>query len=851
MSRPNARRRPTNLRVESHEPGHVVPAALTSSVALAAAYATWHYIWPVAEKGCLADAMFLTGLVIFLSHLQRTLLPLQQVKAKESVEKQTAAIGGMSSLGGAAALAIGGVCALIAVQLLGPFVASAALLPVPALGRVYQLGYFSRLTSAVLGLVAAYACLVGSCLYTSTELTLAIAGFFALALAVLAAYWTAQRSLPDSAPLLAGGSLMTTALIGVATGGLQTSSNPLLLACAALGVAARAWQPLSPKEIVTTLRIGWPAAMLSLLLTQKVPAVMTLAALALIYLALYMQMPTSATLSSATTTIANTIPSAQARASAWGGYYIGEIVKEKESRDIFYFLLLNLSFMFVQMMYGIWTNSLGLISDSIHMLFDCLALAVGLVAAVMSKWPGSKEYPFGFAKVEVISGFANSIFLVLISFSIIMEALERLMEPPEMKTDQLLLVSTMGLIVNLVGLFSFGHAHHGHGHSHGHNHDHGHAHAHSHEKELPSHTPKTDREGAYDFAMGQSSPIKSKHDLRPGRHGRTHSGALQELHENVPPSILLPQPGLQKGRSVSPVRRPGSPLKQSSSFEDASSGTLPDAHIHDSQHSHGLIHEDKRPHVHDHAHEHHDHSHGHAHDHPGRGVSRTLSPQRDTSHDIGMEKQDHHHHHAHYQDHSSAHSHGGLRSSPRDVHRQHGDHHDTRGGGHDHGHTHGHDHGHDHGHGHGHNHSHNLEGIFLHVLADTLGSAGVIVSTILIRYFGWTGFDPLASIFIAVLIFLSVVPLLKSSFAELMVMIESDQEYAIREALGEASMITGVGAIPFIRFWNDGERHLHGMVTISAGIDGDLDAVRIKVRRKLQEGIKGLSSLVVQVDRGT
>lgn len=42
---------------------------------------------------------------------------------------------------------------------------------------------------------------------------------------------------------------------------------------------------------------------------------------------------------------------------------------------------------------------------------------------------------------------------------------------------------------------------------------------------------------------------------------------------------------------------------------------------------------------------------------------------------------------------------------------------------------------------------------------DTLGSVGVIISTLLIQYYGWTGFDPIASLFIAVLIVASVVPL--------------------------------------------------------------------------------------------
>ena len=43
-------------------------------------------------------------------------------------------------------------------------------------------------------------------------------------------------------------------------------------------------------------------------------------------------------------------------------------------------------FTVVEMLYGMWTNSLGLISDGFHMLFDCSALVVGLCAALMVRW---------------------------------------------------------------------------------------------------------------------------------------------------------------------------------------------------------------------------------------------------------------------------------------------------------------------------------------------------------------------------------------------------------------------------------------------------------------------------------
>jgi len=70
--------------------------------------------------------------------------------------------------------------------------------------------------------------------------------------------------------------------------------------------------------------------------------------------------------------------------------------------------------MFVQFTYGFITGSLGLLTDSIHMLFDCAGLAVGLAAAIMSKWPPSVSFPYGYGKVDSLSGFANGIFLMLV-----------------------------------------------------------------------------------------------------------------------------------------------------------------------------------------------------------------------------------------------------------------------------------------------------------------------------------------------------------------------------------------------------------------------------------------------------
>ena len=88
-------------------------------------------------------------------------------------------------------------------------------------------------------------------------------------------------------------------------------------------------------------------------------------------------------------------------------------------------------------------------------------------------------------------------------------------------------------------------------------------------------------------------------------------------------------------------------------------------------------------------------------------------------------------------------------------------------------HHHGHHHGHDHHHHHGNS---NMKGVFLHVLADTLGSVGVIISSLLIQYYGWLIADPICSMFIAVLVFASVLPLLRDSTQSLLLATANQEE---------------------------------------------------------------------------
>ena len=82
-----------------------------------------------------------------------------------------------------------------------------------------------------------------------------------------------------------------------------------------------------------------------------------------------------------------------------------------------------------------------------------------------------------------------------------------------------------------------------------------------------------------------------------------------------------------------------------------------------------------------------------------------------------------------------------------------------------------------------------LIGVFLHVMADTLGSVGVIISSVLIEQFGLLRADPICSLFIAVLIFASVVPLLKESALVLALRTPKDIQDKLGNALKKVKII--------------------------------------------------------------
>jgi len=137
-------------------------------------------------------------------------------------------------------------------------------------------------------------------------------------------------------------------------------------------------------------------------------------------------------------------------------------------------LAIDVVFFFIELSVGITVHSLALVADSFHMLNDVLSLCVGLWAVHVAKSkPRSKTFTYGWQGAETLGALINGVFLAALCLSIILEAVERFFQKPEIGDPKWILgVGSAGLVTNLLGLVLF--HDHGHGgHSHGHGAEHG------------------------------------------------------------------------------------------------------------------------------------------------------------------------------------------------------------------------------------------------------------------------------------------------------------------------------------------------------------------------------------------
>ena len=115
-------------------------------------------------------------------------------------------------------------------------------------------------------------------------------------------------------------------------------------------------------------------------------------------------------------------------------------------------LVLILAFMAAEVAVGLLARSLALLADAAHMLVDAVALGLSVYAARLALRPPSGRMTYGFRRAEILSAQANAITLLLLGVLIVVEAIHRLITPPNVHGPLVVVTAVVGAGVNVVAL---------------------------------------------------------------------------------------------------------------------------------------------------------------------------------------------------------------------------------------------------------------------------------------------------------------------------------------------------------------------------------------------------------------
>ena len=124
---------------------------------------------------------------------------------------------------------------------------------------------------------------------------------------------------------------------------------------------------------------------------------------------------------------------------------------ETSAKRMLITMLLNFSITLVEIIGGVMSGSLSLISDALHNFSDGIAIIVSYIALRLSRKPNNDKYTFGLKRAQILAAILNSGILLGISIYLVREAFSKLLYPQEINGAMMLIVASFGLIANIIG----------------------------------------------------------------------------------------------------------------------------------------------------------------------------------------------------------------------------------------------------------------------------------------------------------------------------------------------------------------------------------------------------------------
>ena len=152
-------------------------------------------------------------------------------------------------------------------------------------------------------------------------------------------------------------------------------------------------------------------------------------------------------------------------------YGLDDEHSKKKVKAVFW---LTTIIMILEIVAGTWSGSMALLADGWHMGTHSAAFLIALFTyAYSKKHAKNQSFSFGTGKVNYLGGFASAVGLALVALMMIIESIQRLIEPQNIFFNEAILVAIIGLLVNIASVFLLHDDHH-------HNHDNEHHHHHDH-----------------------------------------------------------------------------------------------------------------------------------------------------------------------------------------------------------------------------------------------------------------------------------------------------------------------------------------------------------------------------------
>lgn len=122
--------------------------------------------------------------------------------------------------------------------------------------------------------------------------------------------------------------------------------------------------------------------------------------------------------------------------------------KDLKGRKLLFTIVLNVIITVSQVIGGLISGSLSLLSDALHNFSDVLSLIVSYIADLYSKKEASSKRTFGYKRAEIIAAFINALSLILVAFYLIYEAVIRFINPKEIESGLVIWLAVLGIVAN-------------------------------------------------------------------------------------------------------------------------------------------------------------------------------------------------------------------------------------------------------------------------------------------------------------------------------------------------------------------------------------------------------------------